>query len=52
MVQFTLKVAGFESDKMTLQKELSSVTSKLVEARLCVTDMEEENVSYCNKIPK
>jgi hypothetical protein len=30
---------------MGIQKELSSVTSKLVEARLSVTDMEEENVS-------
>lgn len=44
-------VSGFESEKMELQKELSSVTSKLVEARLAVTDMEEENDRYrtdCN----
>lgn len=41
-----LKVSGFESEKMGLQKEMSSVTSKLVEARLAVTEMEEENVSF------
>ncbi|CAG2196924.1 uncharacterized protein LOC143069771 isoform X1 [Mytilus galloprovincialis] len=44
-------VSGFESEKMGLQKEMSSVTSKLVEARLAVTEMEEENDRYrtdCN----
>ena len=40
-----LQVNGFEVDKMKLQKETSAITSKLVEAKVTVCELEEENVS-------
>lgn len=36
-------VNSFEADKMALQREVASVTSKLVDAKMLVTDLEEEN---------
>ncbi len=36
----------FEAEKTALQKDVSGLTSKLVDAKVTICDLEEENVSY------
>ena len=42
---FFLQVNKFEAEKTALQKDVSNLTSKLVDAKVTICDLEEENVS-------
>ena len=39
------QVNKFEVEKMALQKDVASITSKLVDAKVQICDLEEESVS-------
>ena len=44
-----LQVNKFDVEKTALQKDVSNLTSKLVDAKVTICDLEEENVSiYLN----
>ena len=42
---YFLQVNKFEVEKTALQKDVSNLTSKLVDAKVTICDLEEENVS-------
>ena len=39
------QVNKFEAEKVALQKDVASITSKLVDAKVTICDLEEESVS-------
>ena len=42
------QVNKFETEKVNLQKDVANITSKLVDAKVSISDLEEENVSLMN----
>lgn len=47
---YVAQVNKYEGEKMSVQKEAASLTSKLVDAKVTICDLEEENVSTCRSV--